>query len=144
MDDQIFNSSQFYIEEHYSKLIKKEFSIQDQLGVLVNNNSLQCCLVTSVKNKRNNRFPFLLLFMLLKDKQQQQLLFICFFILIIHIFTQCLIYKTGGLGTQTGSFSNESRQRKSDKHINNLHCLESIRAGCPNTACNHNTFLHYS
>lgn len=115
VDDQIFNSSQFYIEEHYSKLIKKEFSIQDQLGVLVNNNSLQCCLVTSVKNKRNNLFLFLLLFMLLKDKQQQQLLFICFFILIIHIFTQCLIYKTGGLGTQTGSFSNESRQRKSDR-----------------------------
>lgn len=115
VDDQIFNSSQFYIEEHYSKLIKKEFSIQDQLGVLVNNNSLQCCLVTSVKNKRNNLFPFLLLFMLLKDKKQQQLLFICFFILIIHIFTQCLIYKTGGLGTQTGSLSNESRQRKSDR-----------------------------
>lgn len=118
VDDQIFNSSHFYIEEHYSKLIKKEFSIQDQLGVLVNNNSLQCCLVHVCKKQKTKEtisFLFLLLFMLLKDKQQQQLLFICFFILIIHIFTQCLIYKTGGFGTQTGSFSNESRQRKSDR-----------------------------
>lgn len=117
VDDEIFNSSQFCIEEHYSKLIKKKFSIQDQLGVLVNNNSLQCCLVhvcKKQKNKRNNLFLFLLLYMLLKEKQQQQLLFICFFILIIHILTQCLIYKTG-LGTQTESFSNESRQRKSDR-----------------------------
>lgn len=31
-------------------------------------------------------------------------------------------------------------REKVTEHINNLHCLESIRAGCPNTACNHNTF----